>query len=132
MEVETAQAVRMPPTYITGEALPLRSRDTAYVASDFPGLRILGAHTGWPWVEELMSVCYKWEHVWFGIDAWMPKYLKPEIVNFIGSRMGQDRAVWGTNGLPWKDSLDQMDALGLRPEARRKLIRDNARELFRI
>ncbi len=49
-----------------------------------------------------MSVCYKWEHVWFGIDAWMPKYLKPEIVSFIGSRMGQDRAVWGTNGLPWK------------------------------
>jgi predicted TIM-barrel fold metal-dependent hydrolase len=103
-----------------------------YVASDFPGLRILGAHTGWPWVEELMSVCYKWEHVWFGIDAWMPKYLKPEIVNFIGSRMGQDRAVWGTNGLPWKESLDQVDGLGLKPEAKRKLIRDNARELFRL
>ncbi len=54
------------------------------------------------------------------------------IVSFIGSRMGQDRAVWGTNGLPWKESLDQVDALGLRPEARRKLIRDNARELFRL
>jgi len=103
-----------------------------YVASDFPELRILGAHTGWPWVEELMSVCYKWENVWFGIDAWMPKYLKPEIVNFIGSRMGQDRAVWGTNGLPWKESLDQVDALGLKPEARRKLIHANARELFRL
>lgn len=103
-----------------------------YVASDFPTLRILGAHTGWPWVEELMSVCYKWENVWFGIDAWMPKYLKPEIVNFIGSRMGQDRAVWGTNGLPWKESLDQVDGLGLRPEARQKLIRDNARDLFRL
>jgi len=46
--------------------------------------------------------------------------------------MGQDRAVWGTNGLPWKESLDQVDALGLRPDARRKLIRDNARELFRL
>ena len=56
-----------------------------YVAADFPTLRILGAHTGWRWVEELMSVCYKWDNVWFGIDAWMPKYLKPEIVNFIGS-----------------------------------------------
>jgi len=92
----------------------------------------LGAHTGWPWVEELMSVCYKWENVWFGINEWMPKYLKPEIVNFIGSRMGQDRAVWGTNGLPWKESLDQVDGLGLKPEARRKLIHDNARELFRL
>jgi predicted TIM-barrel fold metal-dependent hydrolase len=62
----------------------------------------------------------------------MPKYLKPEIINFIGSRMGQDRAVWGTNGLPWKESLDQVDALGLKPEARRKIIRDNAIELFRL
>ena len=54
------------------------------------------------------------------------------IVNFIGRRMGQDRAVWGTNGLPWKASLDLVDGLGLRDEARRKLIRDNARELFRL
>jgi predicted TIM-barrel fold metal-dependent hydrolase len=29
-------------------------------------------------------------------------------------------------------SLDQVDGLGLRPEARRKLIRENARELFKI
>ena len=67
-----------------------------------------------------------------GVDAWMPKYLKPEIVSFIGSRMGQDRAIWGTNGLPWKESLDQVDALDLRPEARQKLIRDNAREPFKL
>jgi hemerythrin-like domain-containing protein len=45
----------------------------------------------------------------------MPKYLKPEIINLINSRMGMDRAVWGTNGLPWKESLDQVDGLGLRP-----------------
>ena len=40
--------------------------------------------------------------------------------------------MWGTNGLPWKESLDQVDALALRPEARQKLICDNARELFRL
>ena len=39
------------------------------IASDFPALRILGAHTGWPWVEELISVCYKRDNVWFGVDA---------------------------------------------------------------
>lgn len=32
----------------------------------------------------------------------------------------------------WKESLDQVDALGLKAEARRKLICDNARELFRL
>ena len=117
------------------EAMPSEHARPIYldrIASDFPDLKIIGAHTGWPWVEELISVCYKWDNVWFGVDAWNPKYLKPEIIQFIGSRMGQDRAVWGTNGLPWKESLDQVDGLGLKPEARQKLIRDNARELFKL
>ena len=117
------------------EAMPSEHARPMYldrIACDFPELRMIGAHTGWPWVEELISVCYKWENVWLGIDAWMPKYLKPEVIQFIGSRMGQDRCLWGTNGLPWKESLDQVEQLGLKPEAKRKLIRDNAVELFRL
>ena len=102
------------------------------VACDFPDLELVGAHTGWPWVEELISVCYKWDNVYLGVDAWMPRYLKPEIVQFVNSRMGQDRALWGTNGLPWKENLAQIDALGLRPEAKRKLLRDNAARLFKL
>jgi predicted TIM-barrel fold metal-dependent hydrolase len=102
------------------------------VACDFPDLALIGAHTGWPWVEELISVCYKWDNVYLGVDAWMPKYLKPEIVQFVSSRMGQDRALWGTNGLPWKENLAQVEELGLRPEAKRKLLRDNAVQLFRL
>jgi hypothetical protein len=117
------------------EAMPSEHARPMYldrVACDFPDLKMIGAHTGWPWVEELISVCYKWENIWLGIDAWMPKYLKPEVIQFIGSRMGQDRCLWGTNGLPWKESLDQVEQLGLKPEAKRKLLRDNAVELFRL
>ena len=102
------------------------------VAADFPDLKMIGSHTGWPWVEELISACYKWENIYFSIDAWMPKYLKPEIVQFIGSRMGVDRSLWGTNGLPWKESLRQVDALGLKPEAKQKLLYANAANLFKL
>jgi predicted TIM-barrel fold metal-dependent hydrolase len=28
------------------------------IACDFPDLKMIGAHTGWPWVDELLSVCY--------------------------------------------------------------------------
>jgi predicted TIM-barrel fold metal-dependent hydrolase len=117
------------------EAMPSEHARPMYldrIACDFPDLRMVGAHTGWPWVEELISVCYKWENIWLGIDAWMPKYLKPEVIQFIGSRMGQDRCLWGTNGLPWKESLDQVEQLGLKPDAKRKLLRDNAVALFRL
>ena len=102
------------------------------IASDFPDLKMVGAHTGWPWVEELISACYKWENIYFGIDAWMPKYLKPEIVQFIGSRLGQDRSLWGTNGLDWKTSLDQLEQLGLRDEAKHNLLSGNATRLFKL
>jgi predicted TIM-barrel fold metal-dependent hydrolase len=117
------------------EAMPSEHARPIYldrIASDFPDLKMVGAHTGWPWVEELISVCYKWDNVWFGIDAWMPKYLKPEIIHYINSRMGQDRCLWGTNGLPWKQSLDQVEGLNLKEETKRKLLHDNAAELFRV
>ncbi len=100
------------------------------VACDFPHLKLIGAHTGWPWVDELLSVCYKWENVWFGIDAWMPKYLSPSILQFLNSRLGRDRCLWGTNGLPWKESLKQIEQLGLRDEVKRRLLHDNAVEAF--
>jgi predicted TIM-barrel fold metal-dependent hydrolase len=115
------------------EAMPSEHARPIYldrIASDFPDLKIVGAHTGWPWVEELISVCYKWDNVYFGVDAWMPKYMKPEIIHYINSRMGQDRCLWGTNGLPWKESLDQWEEMKLREETKKKLLRDNAVELF--
>jgi uncharacterized protein len=115
------------------EAMPSEHARPIYldrIASDFPDLKIIGAHTGWPWVEELISVCYKWDNVYFGVDAWMTKYTKPDIIRYINSRMGQDRCLWGTNGLPWKESLDQWQEIGLKEATKKKLLRDNAVELF--
>jgi hypothetical protein len=60
----------------------------------------------------------------------MPKYMKPEIIHYINSRMGQDRCLWGTNGLPWKESLDQWQDMGLKEATKKKLFHDNAVELF--
>lgn len=117
------------------EAMPSEHARPIYldrIASDFPDLKIVGAHTGWPWVEELISVCYKWDNVYFGIDAWMPKYLKPEIIHFINSRMGQDRCLWGSNGLPWKDSIEQLDEVGVKADVKKRLLHDNAAELFKL
>jgi predicted TIM-barrel fold metal-dependent hydrolase len=102
------------------------------VACDFPELKILGAHTGWPWVEELITMCYKWENLYFGIDAWMPKYLSKEAVHFMNSRMGRDRVVWGTNGLDWKTSLAQLSDLGLKDGVIEQVTRTNAQELFKL
>ncbi|MBZ5555198.1 MAG: amidohydrolase family protein [Acidobacteriia bacterium] len=117
------------------EAMPSDGGRPIYldrIACDFPDLKIVGAHTGWPWVDELISVCYKWENVWFGVDAWSPKYLSPQIIQFINSRLGRDRCIWGTNGLPWEENLRQLDDLKLKDEVKRRLLRENAVELFKL
>ena len=102
------------------------------VACDFPDLKMIGAHTGWPWCDELISVCYKWENVYLGIDAWMPKYLSESVKHFMGSRMGRDRTLWGTNGLGWKESLEQLEKMELKPEVKRAIVHDNAARLFGV
>lgn len=69
------------------------------VACDFPELRILASDTGWPWEPRSSSRSAAADNVWFGVDAWMPKYLSPPILQFVNSRMGADRCVWGTERL---------------------------------
>ncbi len=102
------------------------------IACDFPNLKIIGSHTGYPWVEELILVCYKWDNVWFGCDAWAPKLWSQSIIQYINCRLGAERCIWGTNGLPWKEMLDQVNTLGLKEKNKRKLLRDNAIELFKL
>lgn len=103
------------------------------IAADFEDkVKLIGTHTGYPWIEELISVCYKWDNVWFGATAWAPRLWSPSIVNYLNSRLGAERAIWGTNMLPWKEQLEQIDALGFREENKRKLIRENAIKLFKL
>lgn len=99
------------------------------IALDFPGLKLVGAHTGYPWCEELAAVCYKFDNVYFGVDAFMPRYLDPAVIRFMKGP-GKDKVIWGTNGLPWKPVLKQIDELGLSEEVKRKLLRENAARVF--
>ena len=101
------------------------------ISLDFPGIKLIGAHTGFPWCDELISVCYKHENVYFGADAWSPRQFQPSVVKFIDG-WGRKKSVWGTNGLPPKLLLDQMGDLDVRDEARDNLLRETAVKLFKL
>ncbi|MBI2849075.1 MAG: amidohydrolase [Chloroflexi bacterium] len=101
------------------------------IALDFPELKIIGSHTGYPWCEELISICVKYDNVYFGVDAHMPKYLEPTVVRYINTR-GKDKVIWGSNGLQWNKMLPQINDLGLREDAKRKLMRENAIRVFKL
>ena len=101
------------------------------VAIYFPDLAIICTHTGWPWVEEAIAMAWKHPNVFLGTSAYAPKYWKPEMVKFINSH-GQDKVMWGTDFplVDHKESLEQIDALGLREASKAKLLHDNAARIF--
>lgn len=103
------------------------------VALYFPELTIVGAQTGWPWVEEMIALAWKHQNVYLGASGHAPRYWDPSLVRFINSR-GQDKCVWGTDYplLPHAEALDQLEALGLKETAKQKLLHENAARIFKL
>jgi|SRR5215468_9018398 len=103
------------------------------VACDLPELKFVASHTGWPWVEELIAVAWKHPNVYIGTAAHMPQYWDASLVRFINTR-GQDKVIWGTD-VPFYDGRRmrrEVEELGLRDGAKRKLLSANAARLFKL
>ena len=74
-----------------------------------------------------------WKHpnVFLGTSAYAPKYWPEALVRFINSR-GQDKVMWGTDFplIDHAESLEQIEALGLRDSSKAKLLYENAARVF--
>jgi uncharacterized protein len=101
------------------------------VACHFPELKIVGIHTGWPWVEELMSVAYKHPNVYIGTDAHRPRHWSQAFAKYVAS-WGQGKVMFGTD-FPVIDPADAVQdvlALGLDSRAQERLCRQTAMDVF--
>ncbi len=104
------------------------------IAVDFPELRLVGAHTGWPWVEEMLAIAWKHPNVYVGIDAYMPKYLDPALIQFIKGR-GMKKVLYGTNGplmFTHDITMAQINQLGFSDNVKEHLLRKNAECIFNL
>jgi predicted TIM-barrel fold metal-dependent hydrolase len=103
------------------------------IALDFPELTIVAAHTGWPWIEEMIALAWKHANVYIGTSAHRPKYLDPALVRFANSR-GRGKVLFGTDWpvVDHADALAEIDGLDLRDEARALFRGDAARKVFRL
>lgn len=112
-------------------ARPVRLDD---IALYFPDLRIVGAHTGWPWVEELIAMSWKHQHVYIGTSMHLPRYWDPSLVAFLNSRRGIGKVMFGSDypGLQYGEALEQLDQLNLNDRARESLLKGTAEKVFKI
>lgn len=103
------------------------------IALDFPELNIVAAHTGWPWVEELIALAWKHRNVYIGTSAHHPKYWDPSLVKFAGSR-GKGKVMFGSDYpvMHYQDALDSIRALPLKEEAAELVMGGAARNVFKL
>jgi uncharacterized protein len=103
------------------------------IAIWFPELKLVGAHTGWPWTEELIAMAWKHPNVFIATSGHAPKYWDPKLVRFLNARnRGIGKVMWGTDYplILHAESLAQVADLDLKAEALRALLHDTAAAVF--
>jgi predicted TIM-barrel fold metal-dependent hydrolase len=103
------------------------------VACDFPELKLIGIHVGIPWADEMIAMAWKHKNVYIGSDAHSPAYWPQSFVHFINT-YGQDKVIFGTDFpvLDFERTRKEVEALNLRPQAKKKFLRDNAIRIYKL
>jgi predicted TIM-barrel fold metal-dependent hydrolase len=121
--------------YQTDRRLPSVGRPMTLdrVAIDFPELTLIGIHLGYPWTDEMISVCTKHPNVYMAGDAYAPKHWGAAAVHYANT-FGQDKFMFGTDWwvIDPERAVDEIAELKFRPPSLRKIMRDNALRVFNL
>jgi predicted TIM-barrel fold metal-dependent hydrolase len=101
------------------------------VAIDFPELTLIGIHLGYPWTDEMISLCWKHPNVYMAGDAYAPTHWPAQAVHYANS-YGQDKFLFGTDWpvIDPERAMADIARLDFRPAPLRKMLRDNALRIF--
>ena len=103
------------------------------VALDFPELKILCGHIGYPWTMEMIAVATKHPNVYIDTSAYTAKRFPAELIQYMRTN-GQKKVLFGTNYpmiTPAK-CLEDLDGLELSQEVRDLFLYKNATSVFAI
>jgi len=118
----------------SAEPLPSEPGHPMYadeVAMDLPDLKLVLTHTGFPWIQEWISMIWRHNNVYGNIGAYYPSDLDPAIVKFMNGR-GQNKIMWATNGFGLTRCKKEFLDLPLKDKVKVKVLRDNAVKLFNL
>ena len=111
------------------------------VACDFPELKLILSHAGYPWVLEACLLAWKHENVYLELGAHRPKYFTTpgagwEPLFTYGQTTIQDKILYGTGafliGAAPAMLVDEMRAVPVKPEILEKWLWKNAAALLGI
>jgi len=101
------------------------------VALEFPELKIIAGHIGYPWTQEMIAVATKHQNVFIDTSAYTANRYPPELVQYMGSH-GRYKVMFGTNYpmLTAARALEGLENLGLDDEAQSLFLSGNAVRVF--
>ena len=111
------------------------------VAQDFPELKIIAGHGGWPWVNEMVAVAWRNPNIYIDIASYLPKYIGMkgtgwEPLIHYGNSVLQDKILFGSTWLFMRMSIrqlaDEVINLPLKEDVKEKWLYSNAAKLFGI
>jgi predicted TIM-barrel fold metal-dependent hydrolase len=104
------------------------------IAIDFPELRIVGGHIGYPWTEEMVAVARKHEHVYIDTSAYTSKRIPDELIAYMGTRGGSRKVLFASNYpmIAPAAALEGLERLGLDAERAELYLHENARRVFSL
>lgn len=103
------------------------------VAIDFPELRLVAGHIGWPWTDEMIAVAAKHPNVWIDTSAHVPRYYPPQFVHFLRT-YGRRKCIWASDWpiLTFEAAMNGLAALDLSAEVERLFMHGNAVDAFAL
>lgn len=118
----------------TGPLMPSEVGRPIYldqVALDFPELKIVGGHIGYPWTDEAIAVATKHENVYIDTSAYTAKRYPPQLVDYM-KHNGAKKVMFGTNFpmITPERALAALDTLGLDDETKALFLGGNAARVF--
>jgi predicted TIM-barrel fold metal-dependent hydrolase len=101
------------------------------LAADFPNLKIVMAHPGWPWVDETTAVALHKGNVYWEMSGWAPKYFPGNLKVDIRGRL-QDKIMFGSDypSMPYARILKEWGELGYKDEVMEKIMHRNAERIL--
>ena len=123
-----------------GHTGPLRPSETGrpipyidQIALDFPDLKIVCGHIGYPWTEEMIAVTRKHLNVYIDTSAYTVNRFPDELVRYM-QKTENHKVMFGTNYpmLTHEQCLKHLDTLELSEKAQTLFLSGNATKLFKL
>ncbi len=103
------------------------------LAADFPDLKIILCHPGWPWAEENIMILLHKANTFMDLSGWAPKYFPEPLKHDLGRRL-KDRIMFGSDYplIPYERLFAEYEELGLSDDVLEGIFVKNAVRILDI